>query len=155
MLSGPSLCAQETDNLLEEEVERITITGSHIKRVEFSNTSPIQITNGDISRELGIFDTSEILQSASHSAGQEIDNTFSGFVLDNGPGAATVGFRDLVAAHTLALVNGRRVAPPSVGGVITSLDLNLIPSVLIDRIETCLMLLLRFMALMLSRVFPT
>jgi iron complex outermembrane receptor protein len=82
-----------------------------------------------------MFNTSEMLQSASHSAGQQIDNTFSGFVLDNGPGAATVGFRDLGAVRTLALVNGRRVAPPGVGGVITSLDLNLIPSVLIDRIK--------------------
>jgi iron complex outermembrane receptor protein len=141
-LAAPNLYAQETDSLLEEEeeevkevVERIAITGSRIKREEFSNASPIQIISGDISRELGMFDTSEMLQSASQSAGQQIDNTFSGFVLDNGPGAATVGFRGLGAARTLVLVNGRRVAPAGVGGAPTSPDLNLIPSVLIDRIE--------------------
>ncbi|WP_412972767.1 TonB-dependent receptor domain-containing protein [Glaciecola sp. MF2-115] len=141
-LAAPNLYAQETDSLLEEEeeevkevVERISVTGSRIKRQEFSNASPIQIISGDISRELGMFDTSEMLQSSSQSSGQQIDNTFSGFVLDNGPGAATVGFRGLGAARTLVLINGRRVAPAGVGGAPTSPDLNLIPSVLIDRVE--------------------
>jgi iron complex outermembrane receptor protein len=141
-LAAPNLYAQETDSLLEEEeeevkevVERIAITGSRIKRQEFSNASPIQVISGDISRELGMFDTSEMLQSSSQSSGQQIDNTFSGFVLDNGPGAATVGFRGLGAARTLVLINGRRVAPAGVGGAPTSPDLNLIPSVLIDRVE--------------------
>lgn len=140
-LAAPNLYAQETDDLLEEEeevaevVERISVTGSRIKRQEFSNASPIQVISGDISRELGMFDTSEMLQSTSQSSGQQIDNTFSGFVLDNGPGAATVGFRGLGAARTLVLINGRRVAPAGVGGAPTSPDLNLIPSVLIDRVE--------------------
>mmetsp|Transcript_68100 Transcript_68100/g.215459 ORF Transcript_68100/g.215459 Transcript_68100/m.215459 type:complete len:1063 (-) Transcript_68100:2084-5272(-) len=141
-LAAPNLYAQETDSLLEEEeeevkevVERISVTGSRIKRQEFSNASPIQIISGDISRELGMFDTSEMLQSSSQTSGTQIDNTFSGFVLDNGPGAATVGFRGLGAARTLVLINGRRVAPAGVGGAPTSPDLNLIPSVLIDRVE--------------------
>ncbi|MBF7072403.1 TonB-dependent receptor [Glaciecola sp. MH2013] len=140
-LAAPNLYAQEIDDLLEEEedeievVERISVTGSRIKRAEFSNASPVQIISGDISRELGLFDTNDMLQNTSQASGVQIDSTFNGFVLDNGPGAATVGFRGLGADRTLVLVNGRRVAPAGVGGAPTAPDLNLIPSVLIDRIE--------------------
>ncbi len=141
-LAAPNLYAQEVDDLLEEEeeevkevVERVTVTGSRIKRQEFSNASPIQVISGDISRELGLFDTNDMLQSSTQASGQQIDSTFNGFVLDNGPGAATIGFRGLGSDRTLVLVNGRRVAPAGVGGAPTSPDLNLIPSILIDRIE--------------------
>jgi iron complex outermembrane receptor protein len=141
-LAAPNIYAQETDSLLEEEdeevteaVERVTVTGSRIKRQEFSNASPIQVISGDISRELGLFDTNDMLQNTTQASGTQIDSTFNGFVLDNGPGAATVGFRGLGADRTLVLVNGRRVAPAGVGGAPTAPDLNLIPSILIDRIE--------------------
>jgi iron complex outermembrane receptor protein len=141
-LAAPNVYAQETDSLLEEEgeevteaVERVTVTGSRIKRQEFSSASPIQVISGDISRELGLFDTNDLLQNTTQASGQQIDSTFNGFVLDNGPGAATVGFRGLGADRTLVLINGRRVAPAGVGGAPVAADLNLIPSILIDRVE--------------------
>ncbi|MDP5130704.1 MAG: TonB-dependent receptor, partial [Paraglaciecola sp.] len=134
-----SAYAQENANVLEEEadevVEKVVITGSRIKRAEFSNASPIQIISGDVSREMGLFDASEILQTTSQTTGQQIDNSFGGFVLDNGPGSATVGFRGLGADRTLVLINGRRVAPAGVGGAPVAADLNLIPAIMIQRIE--------------------
>ncbi|NVK55173.1 MAG: TonB-dependent receptor, partial [Alteromonadaceae bacterium] len=120
---------------LEEGAERIQVTGSRIRRSEFSNASPVQVISGDISREMGLFDAGQMLQGTNQAAGQQIDNTFGGFVLDNGPGAATIGFRGLGAERTLVLVNGRRMAPAGVGGAPTSPDLNLIPAVMIQRIE--------------------
>lgn len=119
----------------EDEVERVVVTGSRIRRSEFSNASPIQVISGDISRELGLFDATEMLQSTNQAAGQQIDNTFGGFVLDNGPGSASIGFRGLGANRTLVLINGRRMAPAGVGGAPTSPDLNLIPGVMIQRVE--------------------
>lgn len=120
---------------VEESEELMTITGSRIRKSEFSNASPIQIISGDISRELGLFDAGEMLQNTNQASGYQIDNTFGGYVLDNGPGAATIGFRGLGAERTLVLINGRRMAPAGVGGAPTSPDLNLIPGVMIDRIE--------------------
>jgi iron complex outermembrane receptor protein len=119
----------------EEEVERVVVTGSRIRRTEFSNASPIQVISGDISRELGLFDAAEMLQSTNQASGQQIDNSFGGYVLDNGPGSATIGFRGLGASRTLVLINGRRMAPAGVGGAPTSPDLNLIPGVMIQRVE--------------------
>jgi len=142
LVAAPSLYAQETDDLLEESeeevkevAERITVTGSRIRRAEFSSASPVQIISGEISRELGLFDASQILQTTTQASGQQIDNTFGGFVLDNGPGSATVGFRGLGADRTLVLVNGRRLAPAGVGGAPVAADLNLVPGVMIQRIE--------------------
>lgn len=147
-MSTSNVYAQETPttepeddvlSLLEEDenepVERVVVTGSRIKRAEFTSASPIQVISGEISRELGVFDTTEILQTTTQAAGLQIDNTFSGFVLDNGPGATTVGFRGLGADRTLVLINGRRVAPSGVGGAPTSPDIGVIPSIMIQRIE--------------------
>ena len=120
---------------LEDEVEQITVTGSRIRRAEFSSASPIQVIDGQISREMGLFDSAEILQSSSQVSGLQIDSSFGGYVLDNGPGASTIGFRGLGAERTLVLVNGRRMAPAGVGGAPTAPDLNLIPAVMIDRVE--------------------
>ncbi|NCP64918.1 MAG: TonB-dependent receptor [Paraglaciecola sp.] len=123
---------------LEETVEKVVVTGSRIKKAEFASASPIQVINGDISRELGLFDANEMLQGSTQSQGQQIDNTFNGFVLDNGPGAQTIGYRGLGAERTLVLVNGRRIAPAGVGGAPVAADLALVPGVMIERVESLL-----------------
>ena len=119
----------------DEDEERIVVTGSRIRRSEFDSASPVQVISGDISREMGLFDATEMLQNTNQAAGSQIDNSFGGFVLDNGPGSATIGFRGLGAERTLVLINGRRMAPAGVGGAPTSADLNLIPAVMIERVE--------------------
>ncbi|QOL25878.1 TonB-dependent receptor [Thalassotalea sp. LPB0316] len=126
----------QTDPLLEEETEeRIVVTGSRIRRSEFDTASPVQVISGEISRELGLFDATQMLQRTNQAAGAQIDNTFGGYVLDNGPGSASIGFRGLGADRTLVMINGRRMAPAGVGGAPTTPDLNLIPAVMIERIE--------------------
>ncbi len=130
--------ASDTSNtVLEEEepVEKIVVTGSRIRKAEFSEASPVQVIDGDISRDLGMFDAASMLQSSTQIAGVQIDNTFGGYVTDNGPGASTIGFRGLGAERTLVMLNGRRMAPAGIGGAPTSPDLNMIPGVMIQRIE--------------------
>lgn len=128
--------APQEDPLLEEDTdERITVTGSRIRRSEFDTASPVQVISGEISREMGLFDATEMLQNTNQAAGSQIDNSFGGYVLDNGPGAATIGFRGLGSDRTLVLINGRRMTAAGVGGAPTGTDLNLIPAVMIERIE--------------------
>ncbi|TNE67602.1 MAG: TonB-dependent receptor [Alphaproteobacteria bacterium] len=122
----------------EASVEEVIVTGSRIRRSEFTSAKPIQILSGETSRELGLFDTAQILQSSNQSTGLQIDNTFGGFVLDNGPGASTIGLRGLDPERTLVLLNGRRIAPAGVGGAPVAPDLNLIPSIMVDRIDLLL-----------------
>lgn len=127
--------ADDDDEVLDQETEEILVTGSRLRRTEFSSASPIQVIDGEISRELGLFDASEILQQSVQTAGTQVDNSFTGFVLEGGSGSAQIGFRGLGAGRTLVLMNGRRIAPGGVGGAPVAPDLNLIPAVMIERIE--------------------
>ena len=119
----------------EEAMDEIVVTGSRIRRDEFSTAAPVQIIDGQVSRELGLIDTASLLQSATQATGTQIDSTFTAFVVDNGPGAAQVNLRGLGAERVLLLLNSRRLAPGGVGGAPTSPDLSTIPNVMIDRIE--------------------
>lgn len=120
------------------ELQEITVTGSRIRRDEFSSVAPIQILDGAFSREVGLIDTAAILQSTSQATGQQIDNTFSAFVLDNGPGSSQVNLRGLGPERVLVMLNSKRLAPAGVGGAPTSPDLNTIPSIMVDRVDLLL-----------------
>lgn len=127
--------ASEEESLTQD---KITITGSRIARNEFTSISPVQILSADVSRAVGLVSAADILQNSTADSGLKIDATFNGFVLDNGPGGNTVSLRGLGAERTLLLLNNRRIAPAGVEGAPSVPDLNLIPSILLDRIEVLL-----------------
>ena len=131
--------AEADEAVMEEEVmDEIVVTGSRIRRDEFTSAAPVQIIDGQVSRELGLIDTAALLQSATQATGTQIDSTFTAFVVDNGPGAAQINLRGLGVQRVLVLLNSRRVAPGGVGGAPTSPDISTIPNVMIDRIELLL-----------------
>lgn len=119
--------------------EKIVVTGSRLKRTTFESVSPLQVVDGDTSRELGLIDTDDMLTSLSVANGTQIDTALSSnFVTDSGPGASTINLRGLDPERTLVLINGRRLAPAGVEGAPINSDLNLVPGSLIERIEVLL-----------------
>jgi iron complex outermembrane receptor protein len=116
----------------------IVVTGSRIKRDTYSSISPLQVITSETENEAGLFDPSQILQRSESASGQQIDATFQGFVLDNGPGSQTLNLRGLGADRTLLLLNGRRLAPAGVEGAPTNPSINLLPGSLIDRYDLLL-----------------
>lgn len=120
------------------DIDEVVVTGSRIRKSTFTSISPLQIITGEISREAGLIDPATILQESTAATGQQIDQSFQGFVLDNGPGASTISLRGLGAGRTLLLINGRRVGPGGVEGAPTSPDLNLLPGGLIERYDLLL-----------------
>lgn len=76
-----------------------------------------------------------MLQRSEAASGQQIDATFNGFVLDNGPGSKTLNLRGLGADRALILINGRRMAPAGAEGAPTNPSINLLPSSLVDRYD--------------------
>ena len=120
----------------DSEVEALVITGSRIRRNEFTSPSPVQIITSESSTLEGLIDASEILQTSTVAAGsQQINNTFTGFVVNGGPGVNTVSLRGLGDQRTLVLMNGRRLPPAGVQGQIGAVDLNVLPEAMIDRYE--------------------
>ncbi|GIR40517.1 MAG: hypothetical protein CM15mP51_12970 [Porticoccaceae bacterium] len=116
-------------------VEEVVVTGSRLKRSTFTSISPLQIISADISREAGLINAADILQTSTSAGGQQIDLTFSGFVLDNGPGSRTVNLRGLGANRTLLMINGRRMAPSGVEGAPYAPDSGIIPRGLVAQYD--------------------
>ena len=143
LLAAPGAFAQDDamDDEAEAEdeaVEEVIVTGSRIKRDTYTSVAPLQIISGQVSREVGLMDVGDILQESTAAAGDQIDLTFQGLVLDNGPGATNINLRGLGGARTLVLINGRRVAPAGVEGAPTSPDLGLVPSSLVQQYDLLL-----------------
>ena len=116
----------------------IIVTGSRIRTDTFTSISPLQTLSTEEERDAGNFDAAEILQRSEFSAGQQIDATFQGFVLNNGPGSQTLNLRGLGADRTLLMINGRRLAPAGVEGAPTNPSINLLPTSLIARYDLLL-----------------
>jgi iron complex outermembrane receptor protein len=128
--------AEEEAKPEEKKVERVVVTGSRLKKNEFTSSAPIQVITREETTLEGLNDTADILQGSTLASGsQQIGNTFGGFITQGGPGANTISLRGLGAVRTLVLVNGRRLAPAGTRGQTGPIDLNTIPESMIDRIE--------------------
>ena len=120
-----------------QKVEKITITGSNIKRVESEGALPIQvITREEIERQ-GIVSAEQLIATLT-SNGSGLDNLASNADVVDGAsrgnnGASAANLRGQGAAATLILLNGRRVAAHGLNGGIV--DLNSIPIAAIERVE--------------------
>ena len=77
--------AQADSAPVQQVVEEVVVTGSRLKRDTFSSISPLQVITTEFSKEVGLIDAADILQGSTAATGQQIDLTFQGFVLDNGP----------------------------------------------------------------------
>ncbi len=139
----PSLCAAAVTavyapNIMaaDESVERIQVTGSHIKRTDMEGPSPVtMISEEDISNSgatdlIGLFSKLPI-------SGQGTFSTQANSSDDTANGGSSVSLRGLGADSTLILVNGRRVSvSPFAKGIDTAfVDINNIPVSAIKRVD--------------------
>ncbi len=135
--------AQDADAQQEEAkkdetktLEKITVTGSLLKRLEYDTASPVQVLTADVSADIGQVSTAEFLQQSSVAAGStQISNQFAGFVVEGGTGVQTVSLRGLGAQRTLVLLNGQRPGPAGTRGQVLAFDLNVIPQSILQRAE--------------------
>jgi len=130
----PAPAAEEEE---DKKVERVVVTGSRLKKSEFTSSSPVQIITREDATLEGLSDTADILQGSTVASGsQQIDNSLTGFTnFAGGPGGNTISLRGLGAERTLVLLNGRRIGPAGARGIIGPVDLNTLPASMIDRIE--------------------
>lgn len=127
----PAPTAGDADN-----GETIVVTGSLIRRDNFSSTEPMLIIGKDEMTSAGFSSVSDALQSASVTQGSaQINNYYGGYVVDGGTGVNTIGLRGLGPTRTLVLLNGHRLSPAGTRGSVGSVDLNSIPASIVKRIE--------------------
>ena len=132
MLSASSFAQQSPAPV--QQLERVEVTGSNIRRVDKETASPVQtLTREDIDKS-GKTSIAEILQTlAIDNQGSVPMNFSAGFA----QGASGISLRGLGASSTLVLINGRRIAPYGLAddGRKTFADLNIVPLEAVDRIE--------------------
>jgi iron complex outermembrane receptor protein len=136
LLAGgaPAALAQDVEAAGDEEV--IIVTGSHLRRDEFTSSAPIQIITAESATMEGLIDTGDILQGASVASGSvQLNNRFGAFVIEGGTGVRPVSLRGLGAQRSLVIINGRRAGPSGVRGQVGAFDLNVIPDSIIQRYE--------------------
>jgi len=114
----------------------VVVTGSRIRRDEFSTTEPLTVITAQEITQAGFNSATDALQSSAVTAGSgQVNNFFGGFVTDGGTGANTLGLRGLGPSRTLILLNGRRLAPGGTRGSVLAADLNVLPTAIVERVE--------------------
>ena len=127
--------SSQTEKTVEDS--DIVVTGTQIRGAPPAGARVVAIDRADIDRS-GYATTQQIVQSLPQNFGGGPNEGTSGFTDRNNAGAnlglgSSVNLRGLGTTSTLTLVDGNRIALGGVSG--TFVDLSLIPSSTIERIE--------------------
>lgn len=132
----PVVIAEEEEDDSDSVQQKVVVTGSLLRRDEYSSASPIQVITAETATVEGLIDAADIIQSQSVASGStQINGNFGGFVVEGGTGVNTVSLRGLGAQRTLVVFNGRRLGPSGVQGQVGAVDLNVIPTSAVQRVE--------------------
>ncbi|MDR3509191.1 MAG: TonB-dependent receptor [Caulobacteraceae bacterium] len=119
-----------------DENPNIIVTGSRIKKSNYTSAAPIQVINSETATLEGMADTGSLLQKQPIASGSfQVNGLLSAYVNTGGPGVETISLRGLGSQRTLVLLDGQRLGPAGVRGTVGPVDLNTIPESIIDRTE--------------------
>ncbi|WP_186763548.1 TonB-dependent receptor plug domain-containing protein [Shewanella algae] len=132
--SIPTMVYAADDAQATEQVERIEVTGSRIKRTDMENASPVVVMSAADIEKGGFNSVQDVLGNLSqNSGGSMTQQEVHGFT----PAASSVNLRGVGAGRVLTLINGKRVPkyPFGAGGTDSFVDTANIPLGAIERIE--------------------
>lgn len=121
---------------VDERIEEVTVTGSYIKRTETTGALPIDVVDRNDLEALGAPTTTDIVNDLVINTGSENRSNALGGQNRN-TGTANINLRGLGLDKTLVLFNGKRntIHSTSAGSGESFVDINLIPSIALERIE--------------------
>jgi iron complex outermembrane recepter protein len=120
--------AQDQGTEQDEELDRIEIVGSRIKRADTDTSQPVFSLRREEIEAQGLTSVGDVIQNITAN-GSTLNSTYN----NGGNGETRVSLRSLGSNRTLVLVNGRRwVGGTGLGGAV---DLNTIPTAAVERIE--------------------
>jgi iron complex outermembrane receptor protein len=134
-LALTSLASAQDASIKEDDVERVIVTGSYIKRTSVDAAEPVQVLDHNFIQASGATTVSELIGKLAISSGAE--NQADSFTQAATQGTGNVNLRGLGLSSTLVLINGRR---QTISGGITNdgsvfVDTSHIPVDAIERIE--------------------
>lgn len=133
-LTAPLNIAHAAETGATAEMEKVTVTGSRIKRTEIEGVAPLTIIDAQEIENSGFATIADVLESSLANNGASFNgDEASGYTT----GASSVNLRGMGASRTLVLINGRRQAqfPTAAGGTDNFVDVSDIPSSAVARVE--------------------
>jgi outer membrane receptor protein involved in Fe transport len=133
-----SAAAQETTETgagaRDATLEEITVTGSRIRRTtDFDSANPTTVVDAQFLANLGVVNVGEAIRQMPNNISNNTPETTGNANFFSGSTIANLrGLNPFFGSRTLNLVNNRRFVPTNQGD---GVDLNFIPSVLIDRMD--------------------
>lgn len=117
-----------------QSLEEITVTGSRIRRTtDFDSPNPVTVVDADYLQNLGMVNVGEAVSSLPANVSTNTPATTGNANFFTGSTIANLrGLNPFFGSRTLNLVNNRRFVPTNQGD---GVDLNFIPSILIQRID--------------------
>jgi iron complex outermembrane receptor protein len=112
-------------------LQRITITGSHLARIDAEEALPVRVIRREEIERSGAVTLEGLLQHLPANV-NPFNEALSVRNVTN-PGLSSANLRGLTPGSTLVLLDGRRLANYALDG--ESVDLNSIPLAAIDRVE--------------------
>ncbi len=113
--------------------EKITVTGSRLRRDSFSVATPLVTMDREAISDTGLGELADILTENIPSISFSQSNTTSQSSVST-TGVQTIQLRDLGSSRTLTLIDGRRVVGNQKSN--NSVSMSTIPSGMIEKIET-------------------
>lgn len=125
--SAAPTIAQEDD-----AIEEVIVTGSHIRRSEYSGRAPIQIVDAATIELIGAAQPVDILKELTVNSGSQYYNE-----TNSRAGVVQFNIRNLGLGSTLTLINGKRAGIAAVADASGTdfVDINQYPLAMIERIE--------------------
>ena len=125
--------AQPSEPTKAASLEEITVTGTRIRRDDFSAPTPTTVVDSQYMQNIGVVSVAEMMvQLPSNVSNFQPANTGGSAFFVGSTLANLRGLNPFFGTRTLTLVDSKRHVPTNQGG---SVDLNAIPSILIDRME--------------------
>jgi iron complex outermembrane receptor protein len=127
--------AQQSSSTEPQQLMRVEVTGSNIKRLSAETASVVQVISRNEVKQTGANTVRQVLDTITATTGTELrdDGASTSFA----SGATGVSMRGLGKGATLVLLNGRRIANYGLadGAQFTFVNIDSIPADIIDRVE--------------------
>ena len=124
------LHAQQSSGDSEASPSEVVVTGTRIRRVDLETASPVFVIDNAAISASGVGTVGELMLRIPAISGAATNPQVNN---GGGTGESNVELRGLGSDRTLVLINGHRLGV--LGRVSSSVDVNLIPANLIDRVE--------------------
>ena len=115
-----------------DDVEEVIVTGSKIKKDEFSSSSPLDVVSAEEILDSGAASIDEYLKFTPAFTGYQLGTSTN----NGGNGSRELSLRGLGATSTLVLINGRRTIGDVAGS--GAVDVGMVPENLVKNVDVLL-----------------